>query len=91
MLNWMAWTLPTGIFFSVIAVTLAIMTFCELKWPCVERKGFLPITTTRGDRLFIGLLCSGFIHLTVLGLSDWPITVATGLSLLWIAIVLRWG
>lgn len=44
----MAWTLPTALFFGGIAVLLAGMTLVELRWPCVERKGFLPITTTRG-------------------------------------------
>jgi hypothetical protein len=32
------------------------MTVWEIKSPTTLRKGFLPIATTRGDRLFIGLL-----------------------------------
>ena len=39
------------------------------------RKGFLPVATTRGDRLFIGLLAAGYINLMWLGLGgrmmDW--------------------
>ena len=38
-----------------------------------ERRGFLPMTTTRGDRLFIGLLGAAWIHLGWLGLSDLPL------------------
>ena len=55
--HWMAWTPPTGLFFACIALMLAGMTVWELRSPiAVERKGFLPMATTRGDRLFIGLL-----------------------------------
>jgi predicted small integral membrane protein len=35
----------------------------------VLRKGFLPIETTRGDRLFIGLLSAAYVNLAFLGLS----------------------
>jgi predicted small integral membrane protein len=90
-MNWMAWTLPTAVFFSFIAVTLICMTVYEIKSPCVERKGFLPIETTRGDRLFIGLLTSAYIHLLFAGLPDMSLWVALGISCVWLAIVLRWG
>ena len=36
----------------------------------VLRKGFLPIATTRGDRLFIGLLTAAYINLAFVGLSE---------------------
>ena len=39
------------------------MTAWELAQPTVERRGFLPMATTRGDRLFIGLLGAAWIHL----------------------------
>ena len=54
MFDWMAWTLPVAVFFCSIVLMLVGMTFWELKSPTIERKGFLPIATTRGDRLFIG-------------------------------------
>lgn len=90
-MEWMAWTLPTAAFFSSIAVLLVVMTVWEIRSPCVERKGFLPITTSRGDRLFIGLLGSAYLHLMVLGLTSWPLWIASVLALLWLALVLRWG
>ena len=76
MLAWMNWTLPVAIFFAVIAMILAIMTVYEVVSPCVERKGFLPISTTRGDRLFIGLLSAAYIHLTFIAVSDITLWVA---------------
>ena len=39
------------------------MTVWELAQPTIERRGFLPMPTTRGDRLFIGLLGAAWIHL----------------------------
>jgi predicted small integral membrane protein len=91
MLNWMAWTMPSGLFFIGIASILLVMTIFEIRKPCVERKGWLPITTTRGDRLFIGLLSSAFIHLLFLGLSDLSLWIALAMSALLMLILLRWG
>lgn len=91
MLNWMAWTMPTAIFFVSIAVILLVMTTAEILWPTVERKGLLPIATTRGDRLFIGLLSSAFIHLALIGSSDIDIMWALGMSVLWVLSLMRWG
>ncbi len=69
MFEWMAWTTPVAVFFICIALMLAGMTVWEIKSPTVMRKGFLPIATTRGDRLFIGLLCAAYVNLAFLGLS----------------------
>lgn len=90
-MDWMAWTLPTALFFGSIATILAGMTVWELRSPCVERKGFLPISTTRGDRLFIGLLGSAYLHLLVVGTTDSSVWIASVLSLLWLFAVMRWG
>jgi predicted small integral membrane protein len=90
-MSWMAWTELTVTFFSVIAVILTCMTVYEVKKPCTERKGFLPISTTRGDRLFIGLLTSAYIHLAFLAVTELSLMIALTLSVIWLAILLRWG
>lgn len=90
-LEWMAWTLPTAIFFTVIAVLLLIMTIWQVKAPSVERKGFLPIATTPGDRLFIGLLSSAYIHLAWLGLTSLSLWIALIIAAVWMGILMRWG
>ena len=69
MFSWMAWTPEVAIFFGCIALMLAGMTVWEVARPTVERKGFLPIATTRGDRLFIGLLTAAYINLAWVGLA----------------------
>jgi predicted small integral membrane protein len=74
MFEWMAWTLPVAVFFACIALMLAGMTVWEIKLPTVERKGWLPISTTRGDRLFIGLLCAAYLNLAFVAVSERMIT-----------------
>ena len=90
-LEWMAWTLPTGIFFSAVVLMLIGMTVWQLIVPTRERRGFLPIVTTRGDRLFIGLLSGAYIHLAWLGLTNYSLWWATLIMLVWMAILMRWG
>lgn len=69
MFDWMFWTTPVAVFFTCVALMLAGMTAWELKAPTTTRKGFLPIATTRGDRLFIGLLTAAYINLAFIGLA----------------------
>ena len=70
MFEWMAWTLPVAVFFCSIALMLGGMTLWEIKSPTVERKGWLPIVTTRGDRLFIGLLAAAYVNLGFVAVSE---------------------
>ena len=91
MLDWMAWTQPVALFFSVIALMLVTMTVLEVARPTVERKGFLPMATTRGDRLFIGLLGAAFIHLGWLGFTELPLWWGSLVALLCFALEMRWG
>ncbi|MGP3790929.1 DUF2160 domain-containing protein [Pseudomonas sp. B392_1p] len=88
---WMAWTSPTALFFAGIGVLLLGMSLWQLRSPSLERKGFLPISTTRGDRLFIGLLGSAYLHLLVVGVTDWNLWIASALSVVWLCAVMRWG
>jgi predicted small integral membrane protein len=74
MFDWMAWTLPVAVFFSCIVTMLIGMTVWELKSPTLMRKGFLPIATTRGDRLFIGLLSAAYVNLLFVALSEKMVT-----------------
>ena len=89
--SWMSWTPITAAFFSFIALLLVAMTVAEVISPTQERKGFLPLVTTRGDRLFIALLTSAFFHLAWLALSAFPLYWMTGLCVLWMVGLLRFG
>ncbi len=90
-LEWMAWTAPTAGFFIVIGLILTGMTIWQLASPATPRRGFLPLTTTPGDRLFVGLLSSAYIHLGWLGLTGLSIWYALAISIIWLFVVMRWG
>src|ERR1700704_811706 len=91
---WMAWTVPTAIFFALLATTLAVMTWLAVAYPEAERVGILRIPTTRGDRLFISLIMTAVIHLLWIGLVGTdtivPLPVGEGFKLpsLWLATVI---
>jgi predicted small integral membrane protein len=88
--SWMAWTGPTAIFFVVIFLLIAGMGVWEYLSPGGSpRVGILRFETTRGDRLFVSLLGSAFIHLAWLGLVGPSLWWALGLSVLYAIAVFR--
>ena len=88
--GWMAWTLPVALFFWIIASLLVTMTLLAIRYPETPRVGVLRIETTRGDRLFISLLGSAFIHLIWLFFAGTPVWPATVICLFYAAAVFRW-
>ena len=88
---WMAWTLPTAIFFVLLSMTLAVMTWLAVAYPEAERVGVLRIPTTRGDRLFISLIMTAVIHLLWIGfvgtdpIATIPVGEGIEISSLWLA------
>jgi predicted small integral membrane protein len=102
MFAWMVWTTPVAVFFICIGLLLVGMTLWEIKSPTTTRKGFLPISTTRGDRLFIGLLSAAYINLAFVGLSknfaamfslaqEPSVWVSLGVSMVVLAFIMRRG
>jgi predicted small integral membrane protein len=89
--SWMAWTMEIAVFFSCVVLMLIGMTLWQLRSPSVERKGFLPIPTTRGDRLFIGLLSAAYVNLAWAGLTDITQWVAAAIGFLVLLVMMRWG
>ncbi|MEO8321091.1 MAG: DUF2160 domain-containing protein [Bradyrhizobium sp.] len=92
---WMAWTLPTAIFFVMLSLTLGVMTWLAVAYPEAERIGILRIPTTRGDRLFISLVLTAVIHLLWIAFvgTDAIATLPIGeegveISSLWLATVI---
>ena len=94
---WMAWTLPTAIFFVLLASTLAVMTWLAIAYPEAERVGILRIPTTRGDRLFISLITAAVIHLLWIGfmgtdtIATLPVGEGLEISSLWLATLISLG
>ena len=89
--GWMAWTFPTALFFLTIFLLLALMAVWEYASPGGNpRVGILRFETTRGDRLFISLLGSAFIHLAWLGLVGPSLWWALALSIVYAVGVFRY-
>lgn len=87
-LAWMAWTKPTAIFFITILCLLLAMSIWEAISPgSGPRIGILRFETTRGDRLFLSLLGSAFIHLAWLGFVGPDLWKAFGISLVYALLV----
>ena len=91
---WMAWTLPTAIFFALLAATLAVMTWLAIAYPEAERVGILRIPTTRGDRL-VHFADHGRRHPSVVDrpcrhrhVATLPVGEGIELSSLWFATVI---
>lgn len=102
MFNWMVWTTPVAVFFVCIALMLVGMTVWEFKSPTTLRRGWLPMETTRGDRLFIGLLAAAYLNLVFVGFSgklqEWmsleaepSVWISFVASMLLLALVMRKG
>jgi len=89
--GWMAWSFPSAMFFLTIALFLSLMAVWEYASPGGNpRIGVLRFETTRGDRLFISLLGSAFIHLAWLGLIGPSLWWALALSVVYAVGVFRY-
>ncbi|MEO8155553.1 MAG: DUF2160 domain-containing protein [Rhizobacter sp.] len=102
MFEWMAWTFPVAVFFCSIVLMLIGMTVWEIKSPTTMRRGWLPMETTRGDRLFIGLLSAAYVNLAFVAVSEKMVTwfslesepsiwISFVISMLVLALVMRKG
>lgn len=89
--SWMSWTLPVAVFFICVALMLVGMTVWEIRSPTTERRGFLPMRTTRGDRLFIGLLAAAYINLAWVGLTDLDQWYAAAIGFVVLVLIMRKG
>ena len=89
--SWMAWTWPTALFFIFIVTLLIGMVIWERFVPGGSpRRGVLGLDTTRGDRLFISLLGSAFIHLIWLALIPLSLWIASIVCIFYAIFVFRY-
>ena len=89
--SWMAWTWPTALFFIFIATLLIGMVIWERFVPGGSpRRGILGLDTTRGDRLFVSLLGSAFIHLIWLALIPYTLWIASFICVFYAIFVFRY-
>ncbi len=90
-LSWMAWTWPTAAFFIVVISSIVTMIVWEHFSPGGNpRRGILGLDTTRGDRLFISWLGTGFINLGYLAIFGPPLWGGLALTIAWFVFVFRY-
>ncbi len=70
MFSWMQWTLPSAIGFGFILFVIAVVNIIDVYRPGYPRKGFMPMPTTRGDRVFLTLI--GSILIFLIWMAIWP-------------------
>ena len=89
--GWMAWTPEVAVFFICIGLMLAGMAVWQIRSPSIARNGFLPMPTTRGDRLFIGLLTAAYVNLAWAGFTEMQQPIGAAISFVLLLILMRWG
>ena len=89
-LTWMAWTWPSAAFFITLLLSIVTMGIWEKFSPGGnQRRGVFGIYTTRGDRLFISWLGTGFINLGWLAFYGAPLWGGLALAIGWFVFVFR--
>jgi predicted small integral membrane protein len=89
--EWMAWTPQTALFVAVVVVVLAGLAVLAALHPPVPRKGFLPMRTSGGDRVYVGLLGTGMALIAVIALTGLPIVIGLAIGVVWMVVVVIWG
>jgi predicted small integral membrane protein len=92
MLAWMHWTIPSAIGFGALFGMLAVLGILDKYHPGYARKGFLPMTTTRGDRVFlsaVSLLAVVFLWLKFL--PEVALWGALAIAAAVISVLMKWG
>lgn len=90
-LEWMAWTPGTAVFVACVLAALVGLAVLGVFRPPAPRKGFLPMPTALGDRIYVGLLGTGLILIALIALSTAPIVLGLGLAAVWMGVVVTWG
>jgi predicted small integral membrane protein len=90
-LSWMAWTWPTATFFIALVSSIVAMGVWEHFSPGGNpRRGVFGLDTTRGDRLFISWLGTGFLNFGWLAFYGAPLWGGLALAIIWFVFVFRY-
>lgn len=88
----MYWTVPSAIFVIGIFGAIIFLSVLGVLKPNIDRKGFLPIETGRGDRLFIAVYSSIIFLLLWLGiLGNVLLVIPAVVIAIWFFCVCMWG
>lgn len=87
----MVWTLPVAIVFIGVLVLIIGMTIWGHYSPPKIHKGFLGITTDRGDRVYISYISFAFFMICWIAFVEGALYVGVGLGIALAAVILKWG
>lgn len=91
-IGWMYWSWQSGLFFFIVFSAIAFLGVLHKYKPNVDRKGFFPMETGRGDRLFIGIYSTFVIFLLSFAFFSGSYLIATAvISLVWFIVEFKWG
>lgn len=88
--EWMYWCMPTAIVFSLAFFMIFLLAALYKIKPSKPRKGFLPIPTQRGDRIFFGLIAFMTIGLIWLA-TPYPIEYVLIPASIAFIVIFIWG
>ena len=91
LLEWMVWTSGTVVFAISVFVGLLAITALAIAFPSAPRKGFLPIRTARGDRIYISLLATGLVMVLWIIMTDRPLLIGLAVAIVVAIPIIRWG
>lgn len=91
LLDWMVWTSGTVVFAIAVFAGLLTITALAIAFPSSPRKGFLPIRTARGDRIYISLLSTGLVMVLWIIMTDRPLMVGLAVAVVVAIPIIRWG
>lgn len=90
--GWMHWNWQSAVFLGSILAAIIGLTVWDVISPGVRTKRFLPIATTRGDRLFLGIFLTIGLFLVWLAIvGNQALWGAAVLALVSNAALARWG
>ena len=90
--GWMYWSWQRGIFFFIVFSAIALLGVLHKFTPNVDRKGFFPMATGRGDRLFIGIYSTFVIYLLSFALFEGSfLVITTIIATVWFIVEFKWG
>jgi predicted small integral membrane protein len=89
-LEWMHWTPGTAAVIAFIFGVLIASAILDSRRRSYPRKGFLPIATTRGDRIFLSAVLTILIGIIWL-LTPFPFYLSIIPAVAVMVIVLKWG
>ena len=92
MFDWMHWTVPSAIgVFGIFAMIIGV-NILDVYKPGYARKGFLPMETTRGDRIFVSIISSVIVWILWLKfIPEVSIIFSLNIIVPLVFVIMRWG